>query len=260
MLLIIGLGFSSCYDAPEYPTKPKITFESIIFKEIGTNTDPDSLIMTIGFQDGDGDLGLDDRFTDPNFRKGDFWIDVNTGELVTLKHFGQPGFEQVMPYEFPYSCEHWIEGSTFTNFCSLAGIPNDCDKRIEEFGLNTLVTEKTKLILDTIWFNPNPNRSNYFLTFLEETAPDNFEEFDWQNADIQDPCAINFSLTFPPISKKEGRFVSEGKIRFSLTANRMPTVFKNKRLMVEIKIKDRALNESNAVFSEAFTLQEIRVN
>ncbi|MEX2336900.1 MAG: hypothetical protein WD555_06485 [Fulvivirga sp.] len=257
---IIWMGFTSCYDAPEYPNTPNITFEDIIFKEIGTNTDPDSLIMTISFEDGDGDLGINDRFTDPKFRKGDFYIDTSTGNLLTLQYVGLEGYEELPAYEFPYSCEHWIEQSTFNNFCSLAGITSDCDARIEEFGLTTLVTDKTKLILDTLYFEPNPNRSNYFLTFLEETSPGTFEEFDWLNANIEDPCAINFSLTFPPISDDTKSFVSEGTIRFSLTVNRIPAVFGDKRLKVRIKIKDRAHHESNEVESDSFTIQEIKVN
>lgn len=261
LLLIFGAcALSSCYDKPEYSIIPSIKFKDIIFKEVGTNIDPDSLIMTISFEDGDGDLGLDDRFTDPQYRKGSFLIDTKSGDLITTRFIGAEGYDSLPKYEYPYSCEQWIEQPTFTNFCSLAGITANCDEVIEELGLRTLVTDKVQIILDTIYYEPNLNRNNYFLTFLVENGPENFVAFDWKNADIPDPCAINFNLTFPPISDDTKDFVSEGDIRFSFTANRIPQVFEDQRIKVRIFIKDRAFHQSNVVESAPFTIQGIKVN
>ncbi len=45
---------SFCTRPPELPVVPEINFESIQFKEV---EGPDSLILSVFFQDGDGDLG-----------------------------------------------------------------------------------------------------------------------------------------------------------------------------------------------------------
>lgn len=56
-ILIISAS-SSCFDPPVFPNTPTIEFESIEFKEFGGFTDPDTLILKIKFQDGNGDLGI----------------------------------------------------------------------------------------------------------------------------------------------------------------------------------------------------------
>lgn len=62
-LAIVASGLSSCLKAPEYSTTPEISFDSIRLQR-SNFPDPkqqpiDSLSVTIRFQDGDGDLGLD---------------------------------------------------------------------------------------------------------------------------------------------------------------------------------------------------------
>ena len=56
--ILIMVIISACFKAPEFANEPSISFNSIIFKKGATDLDPDSLIVTVNFQDGDGDLGL----------------------------------------------------------------------------------------------------------------------------------------------------------------------------------------------------------
>jgi hypothetical protein len=51
---------SSCFNPPEFGLVPEIEYESIYFAEapVGAST-PDSIVVSIRFKDGDGDLGLD---------------------------------------------------------------------------------------------------------------------------------------------------------------------------------------------------------
>ncbi len=54
-LLFVTLGFNACFQDPDYPEIPAIGFKKI------TNTPSntaDSLVVTISFRDGNGDLGL----------------------------------------------------------------------------------------------------------------------------------------------------------------------------------------------------------
>ena len=61
-VLIIMTCFDSCFEAPHFAAKPEIEFNNLIFRK-GVKTNPlitpaDSLILTLNFKDGDGDLGL----------------------------------------------------------------------------------------------------------------------------------------------------------------------------------------------------------
>ena len=60
---IVTLMLASCFQAPEYSLIPSIEFESVIFKDLSNPSDADSLILTIRFKDGNGDLGLGDADT-----------------------------------------------------------------------------------------------------------------------------------------------------------------------------------------------------
>ena len=53
-LSIAFLG-AACYQAPEFPNEPQISFNSIVFSKGVEEFDPDSLILALNFQDGDGE-------------------------------------------------------------------------------------------------------------------------------------------------------------------------------------------------------------
>jgi hypothetical protein len=61
ILSLVAGGASSCLSPPSYPDTPSIAFESIRLQRftLPNSTVPiDSVYITISFQDGDGDLGL----------------------------------------------------------------------------------------------------------------------------------------------------------------------------------------------------------
>ena len=51
-LAAVAFGMSSCLKVEVLPDEPQITFETL-------QTYQDSAVLVIGFQDGDGDVGLD---------------------------------------------------------------------------------------------------------------------------------------------------------------------------------------------------------
>ena len=58
-LSFLMLAFSSCREEPSYPVEPEINFKRVDqfhFEEFGIKRD--SLVIVIGYQDGDGNLGL----------------------------------------------------------------------------------------------------------------------------------------------------------------------------------------------------------
>lgn len=61
LLLAAIIGMSGCLNPPEYPIEPHIDFVRMtkdVLVQDQFNTD--SLLLTISFTDGDGDIGLDD--------------------------------------------------------------------------------------------------------------------------------------------------------------------------------------------------------
>ncbi|MCA8829626.1 hypothetical protein [Hymenobacter pini] len=67
LLVVAGLAASSCISPPEYPETPEIEFKRITQQRINDNTGTyDKLVITIGYKDGDGDLGIRTNEIDPN--------------------------------------------------------------------------------------------------------------------------------------------------------------------------------------------------
>ena len=57
-ILCIGLLFlTGCFSEPDYPATPQIEFVSLQNLESKARTNTDSVVITLFFRDGDGDLG-----------------------------------------------------------------------------------------------------------------------------------------------------------------------------------------------------------
>ncbi len=67
---------SSCHTGPDYPVEPVIKYIGMSKQEMIQGFNSDTLILTIGFTDGDGDIGLDSQ-TGQNI----FLIDNRTGDI-----------------------------------------------------------------------------------------------------------------------------------------------------------------------------------
>jgi len=68
--LVMAVALNACFKAPEFPITPEITFNDIVFKDVSGLATADTLILTINFKDGDGDLGLDEAENDFIFDGG----------------------------------------------------------------------------------------------------------------------------------------------------------------------------------------------
>lgn len=64
LLLFLPLVFLvACQEKVEYPLEPKITYEGLTYLMDADSTLTGEVILSIGYTDGDGDLGLDDADT-----------------------------------------------------------------------------------------------------------------------------------------------------------------------------------------------------
>lgn len=94
--ILLSITLFSCFRPDDFDEVPRIAFEKLEFREVAGNI-PDSLILTIDFQDGDGNLGLLESFDLPPVHSFDFIVDANN-RFVTLSGEGfEPPFDRVFP-------------------------------------------------------------------------------------------------------------------------------------------------------------------
>jgi hypothetical protein len=216
-LAIVGmLIIAACNRAPELPVIPNITFENIEFKEVDG---PDSLIITIYFQDGDGDLGL-------------------TSSDI---------YEQYKPYDIVYD-----ENGDSISIGSRPGLPayNPIDYII--------LRNSDGEAIDTILVEINENHYNYFVKFFPKKNGQ-YTQFDWRDPPYYQTFDGRFPLLNLDGSDRELKERPlEGTLRYGMTSSGWLFLFRDS-LKVSVQIQDRALHKSNIVESPDFTLESIRV-
>lgn len=241
---------SSCFDPPEYPNTPSITLQDIYFKQIGSNTDADSLVLVLGFKDGDGDLGLSASEIDSPFQEQDFFLDED-GKLITVRTRKKAGYDTLPSFTFPQNCLHYLYDTLF--------IPEQ-QKSVFDESYNLVKTftsggTKYYAVLDTFYIQKNPNHYNIKIDFFVNGQP-----FDWRTVYPYPTCGETFDGRFPILFKEEGsESALEGTLTYAMKSNAfIPFFGLTKSLRLKIQIKDRALHSSNIVESSDFTLDKIK--
>lgn len=223
LMVVVLVGLSACFKAPEYSDIPEISFNNIVFSKGATEFDPDSLILTINFQDGDGDLGLGNEGADIGDPYHDLWyFTKNDGSFVTYADRDSPGFEDLPPYEFPYYCQNYniIENDTF-------------------------------------YVEPNEFHHNFKVKyFVKKNGA--YSEFDFETA--FDPiCGESFDGRFPLLNDSNRDRPLEGKLKYKMESVGFEFIFRQDTMMLEVFIYDRALNKSNVITTPDFVLKNITI-
>ena len=229
---------NSCFESPHFAITPEIEFNNIVFRK-GVKTDPnitpaDSLILTINFKDGDGDLGLgsdenyipyNDKYyyyLNPNAQPPTF-VTYNTRRTVA-------GYDTLPDFVTPFNCTNW-----------------------------DVYKDSAGDVIDTFYFQLNRHHYNIFVDFYIKQADDTWKKYDWANEFIYPNCQVNgFDGRFPILSKDLSQSsAQEGKIRYSMKSVAFLLFFSIKTLRLEVAIEDRKLHKSNIVTTPPFTLQQI---
>ncbi len=216
LVFMFLLGLSSCYQEPDFTMEPRlIGFDGnglgIRFVDV-PNTIADSLIIRVKFEDGDGNLGVQDDEPDPFLRE---------------------------EYAFPRD-----DAGNYIYYDSRVDGEYDCT----QFSYFNTVGRDT--IRDTIRVIRNPYFYNFEVElYVKEDGV--FEEYNLLEEDCRAPLGgrffplkDDFSNTKPLEGIIEHRFVSPGLV----------SKFRNDTLKISVRIRDRALNESNVVESCPFVL------
>lgn len=230
----------SCNKPPILPDTPSISFNNVKF-EVKNQGDPlfEETVLSLSFnvQDGNGDLGLDGGENDTPYNAFDL-IPGPSGPI----EFGD------RPTDPVFSCVNYVIEDTEN-----LDLNNDDD------------------FLDTLLINFNENQFNIEVDFFVKRNG-NFEELDMRaqprgSANETTLCGISFDGRFPCLSSEDNPcgFVRnnsrpiEGVITYEMNSGLFLPIFRTDTIMLEFKIRDRALNESNIARSDEFTLQGISI-
>ncbi len=287
MKIIKGIFFpvvlalaGSCFDPPEYPNVPQIEYEGIEFFD-GKGQDVDSLVLSISFVDGDGDLGLPakglDFISDP-YNNKTFYLtnngtlvpvqtqalgepvhqllipDPTFGKLVTVRTRQQPAYSSLPEF----NCTNYTDAQTPERFLISAADAAVLDPSIQV--VDTLFGDGETFyeVRDSLYYTVNPNHYNIEVDFLvRQPGPgadeNGFIEYDWR----QQFC-MSFDGRFPVLADHSGPL--EGTLRYGMVSLGILNIFSIKVMKLRVQIKDRALNKSNVMETPEFTLDRIRRN
>ena len=238
ILIFFGVSiiFSSCFEAPEFPNTPKIEFKEVIFKDIGTNSDPDSLLIILNFQDGDGDLGLSTNESQSPYNQKNYFsnktgllFDFKNEDIEDLLTFSDTSeIDSLPPFSGNAQCLNW-------------------DTNPEIFFLDGTQLD------DTVYFQFNPRYHNIFVDFFLDKGT-GFEQFVWR---LEIDCSTNFDGRFPRLSSETKSKALEGTIKYGMLSVGFKSIFQDNPIKLKITIVDRNGNFSNTVETPPFRLSEI---
>jgi hypothetical protein len=271
ILFGISLIVVSCFEPPTFSSKPQIEFEDIYFGKSSTKTD--SVVLTISFKDGDGDLGLDDNYTDEPYHDQNFFLANGgtltpvgkslvysdlppflnipagaNGKLATVRTRKDPAYSNLPGYNDRYSCTFYRIDSVFISEEDRSVF--DATYNIKRV-LNSNTQPDVYILYDTFYVQKNPNYSNIEVQFFVKENNE-YKEFDW----YKEFCTIDFDQRFPVLSDKDNTL--EGNLIYSMKSDGFESLFSVKTLNLKITIRDRALNISNTIETGDFTLEGIR--
>jgi hypothetical protein len=230
----------SCFDPPDFPVVPTIEFNDIFFRDVATGAD--TLVLRIRFRDGDGDVGLNpNEFgtpQNPTAFAQVFYFEEGTNQrftsLVTnrrLVNFRSrrlaPGYDTLPPFIHPFNCLNW------------------------QLVLNNATPPR---VVDTVYFQANPNFNNIFVQFFVKNPNGTFSEYNWREL-----FCVDFNGRLPRLQKDGiGAAPLEGVITYPMRSVGFVAAFSIRTLKLRVWIQDRALQRSNVVETPEFTLQGIR--
>lgn len=267
---------TSCFDPPNYSYSPQIEFVGVCFQAGTTDSPADQLVITLSFRDGDGDLGLGSDEIEPPYNdifyglaNGGQVIEAGketvvnglpqfvvvppgtTGKLVTVRTLQDPAYADDLPpfVDATTSCSDYKLQTVYIQEKDKAIIDESyADVEIMGGSNGSPVIYK---VTDQFYYKKNPNHRNIEVEFWENDGTGNYTLFDWE----KEYCEAGFNQRFPILSEDTGPL--EGSLNYALTSVGIKTTFGVKTLHLKIRIRDRALDVSNEVITEDFTLEKI---
>ncbi len=246
MSLAVISTLSACVEAPEFPSTPKIALNNLIFKEVGSNSDPDSLIVFVDFEDGDGDLGLEPSEILPPYNQKNYFNN-KSGQLINFSTDIVSVADLIV-----FSNRSTID--TLPDFVGDAICLNwDDNPEIEVITRLPDGSDSTFQLQDTVYFQFNPRHHNFLIDFFIERGGE-FELFDWR---LEIDCSTDFNGRFPSLNEDNESRALEGTIKYGMTSVGFKSIFREDRLKLRMTVIDRSGKYSNTIETEPFRLSDI---
>lgn len=296
LLVFISLVlFSACFNPPEFDPAPQVKYEGVYFGKAPNGSD--SLVISVSFKDGDGDLGfgttrehIDSPYNEINFYANDDGSPYAIpGDLIPSFR----GYRLQNAGKTPAVSKYYINtpGKPVAELLTLASRnqgfslppfvrPYDCSANKESY-LND------RLNADTIYiWKADSALIKDKSTIIDRLVRiDNQQEWYFAVRDFfyirQNPRHYNFKVEFYVMNDQgtfeeydfraefcethDGRFplladkerALEGTINYSMVSCCFQQIFSIKTLKLAITVYDRAGNESNRIETPPFRLEEI---
>ena len=237
--LIIFSFLFSCIEDNNVSDIPSISYESLEFKKSDNSFNQDSLIITINFIDGDGNLGLSNDENNYPYHPYNAIIDHEFNWITLVSNNVTPRLYIYEPngVYYLYSNED-----------------NRPSYNCEDYIIDTVNTTNK---LDTFYIQKNENNKNIFIEFYKKENNE-FVLIDWKRIfDQEYGCGIDFNSRFPPLNISNSSQLLSGKLRYGMVSYGFEMILKNDIFKLKIHIKDRELNTSNIIETPEVTLEEI---
>ncbi len=274
-LLVLPVLLYGCFEEPDYSIVPEISFDDIRF--VDNENGADSLVLSFGFTDGDGNIGLLESDIYAPFHSTNFVVDsrIPFTELPNDYGFGLMEGD----YSFIRFDQDSLVYPLYTMVLKEDLHPQDrarLPSRVQ--GVITGIYSEEEIVLpdlacdtytfvqdttsgstesDTLLIDPNPYRNNIILDFYRKRGGV-YEKI--TNTFSASPCADVFNSRIPIFDFDNFDRPLVGVIDYPLISRGFRTIFLNDSIMIEMFVYDRTLNKSNVLRTPDFTLQGLGVN
>jgi hypothetical protein len=259
MILMWLIG--ACLKQPELSIIPQITLQNVSFTGKASTTAKDTITISLGFSDGDGDLGINPDETAIYTGNGDS-IDIQTPYYFL--------YDSTQPASSPWYTTH--QNNLTSAYLASIGFPTLLYVNYGSFRkykttspFDTLpalscaswqvrgASQVAPIVkLDTLFIKNNPNSNNIFVTiYYTPNLGTPFSSFDPVNSTFSPQCAPNpWNGRFPVLSSNLGNNSPiQGTLTYKLQSYAFYAGLRGHTIKITVYITDRAEHKSNVVTS-----------
>jgi hypothetical protein len=238
------LAMGSCFNPPELSNTPYIKVEGVRTVEV-PGIAIDSLIVSVYFEDGDGDIGIGANENAPPFNEWWFFLknpsnNCDPGVAVPCKKVSFVDMRRLDDY-----VSYKLRGTT----AGYDTLPEYMCTRYYEVKEIVDQVPKTK---DILYAELNPRYNNFLADLFVKNGLSS-SKFEFPNCEIH---GLNGRL---PILARDGdlslHLPLKGTITYKVTSSSFYGVLRNETVKLRVQLIDRAGNVSNEAFSNDFTFK-----
>jgi hypothetical protein len=294
VFVMAALAISSCFEEPEFSNVPEIEFDDIYYGE--SEAGDDSVVLSIRFRDGDGDLGnlryelLDGTVIndeDDPIHANNYYLSTGGSslqEVGTITYYT----DTIPPFVGPFPDEQVpmlvlsTRGRTgklvtlknqagFTGNAQVPSLPAfDRDFYCRDYNITALyVHESDWGILDDSYYVRGPVVTDFnnekfkkiVDTVYYKPNPNHYTlevKFFIDNVEYDwfEEFCTTYNGRLSRLSDTDSPL--DGVIRYKMTSEFWRFIFSVRKLRLKVKLRDRALNVSNEITTPEFTLEDIK--